>query len=72
MRLMIGTQIKAVGASYSRGALLCSYLALPGRATYSLARADEQTPRGWRAPYYNYREPALSLDASVRDRLKPS
>lgn len=40
--------------------------ALPSEATYSLARADEQTPRGWRAPYYNYREPALSLDGSAR------
>lgn len=28
--------------------------------SYSLIRADEQSPRGWRAPYYNYREPALS------------
>lgn len=28
---------------------------------YSLVRANEESPRGWRAPYYSYREPALSL-----------
>jgi hypothetical protein len=27
----------------------------------SLVRADEQSPRGWRAPYYMHREPALSV-----------
>jgi hypothetical protein len=32
----------------------------------SLLRADESRPRGWRAPYYNYREPALSLDLTAR------
>jgi asparagine synthase (glutamine-hydrolysing) len=32
----------------------------------SLVRADESGPRGWRAPYYNYREPALSLDLITR------
>jgi hypothetical protein len=32
----------------------------------SLLRADESNPRGWRAPYYNYREPALSLDLTAR------
>ena len=31
----------------------------PSRA--SLVRADPEGARGWRAPYYNYREPALSL-----------
>lgn len=30
-------------------------------STYSLVRADQHGPRGWRAPYYDYREPALSL-----------
>jgi len=30
-----------------------------------LARAEESTPRGWRAPYYSYREPALSLALNV-------
>jgi len=28
----------------------------------SLARADQKSPRGWRAPYYFYREPAVSVD----------
>jgi hypothetical protein len=32
----------------------------------SLVRAGEGTPRGWRAPYYNYREPALSLELTAR------
>src|SRR5205807_710617 len=32
-----------------------------GAAGYSLVRADESTPRGWWAPYYYDRKPALSL-----------
>lgn len=44
----------APGAYYAQ----MGVLALPG--SYSLVRADEHSPRGWRAPYYNYREPALS------------
>lgn len=35
-------------------------------AVFSLVRADENSPRGWRAPYYNRREPALSLCAEVQ------
>ncbi len=31
-----------------------------------LVRADDKTPLGWRAPYYSYREPALSLAMHVR------
>ena len=31
----------------------------------TLVRADEHTTRGWRSPYYNDREPALSLDCTV-------
>jgi asparagine synthase (glutamine-hydrolysing) len=34
--------------------------------TFSLARADEKSPRGWRAACYNRREPALSMDATTR------
>jgi hypothetical protein len=37
---------------------------------YSLARADENSPRGWRAPYYNHREPALSIDATAQTRAQ--
>ncbi|HLF84875.1 MAG TPA: alginate lyase family protein, partial [Blastocatellia bacterium] len=37
-----------------------------GGDTFSLVRADETSPRGWRAPYYNDREPALSLAAEAR------
>lgn len=32
---------------------------------WSLVRAEESTPKGWRAPYYSYREPALSLVLGV-------
>lgn len=32
----------------------------------TVVRADESSPRGWRAPYYNYREPALSLALTAR------
>jgi asparagine synthase (glutamine-hydrolysing) len=31
----------------------------------SLVRADSSSARGWHSPYYNYREPALSLAVSV-------
>lgn len=37
---------------------------MAGEAIYSLVRADENSPRGWRAPFYGHREPALSLDAT--------
>lgn len=39
----------------------------PRSGIYTLARADMDSPRGWRAPYYNNREPALSLDLSVNN-----
>jgi hypothetical protein len=35
---------------------------LSGNGTCSLMQADEHSPRGWRAPYYYYREAALSVD----------
>lgn len=31
----------------------------------SLVRCDEKSPRGWCAPYYFFKKPALSLDMSV-------
>jgi hypothetical protein len=37
-----------------------------GNATHSLMRADAGGPRGWRAPYYYHREPALSVDLTVK------
>jgi hypothetical protein len=40
----------------------------PGRGTYSLVSADRDTPRGWVAPYYHQREPALSLSVTVQER----
>jgi asparagine synthase (glutamine-hydrolysing) len=35
---------------------------LSGGGNCSLIQADEHSPRGWRAPYYYHREPALSVD----------
>lgn len=35
-------------------------------ASHSLIRADEGSPRGWRAPWYQVREPALSVVLTVR------
>ena len=32
----------------------------------TVVRADESSAHGWRAPYYNYREPALSLALTAR------
>jgi len=37
-------------------------MTLAENARASLVRADHESPRGWRAPYYYYREPALSVD----------
>jgi len=34
--------------------------------SWSFVRADEGSPRGWRSPYYYYREPALSLALEVQ------
>lgn len=39
---------------------------LAGDGKPSIARADESSPRGWRAPYYFYREPALSFELTAR------
>ena len=33
---------------------------------FSLVRACDRSPRGWHAPYYGFRQPALSLDAVAR------
>lgn len=41
--------------------------ALDRRGNYSFVRADQSSPRGWRAPYYNYREPALSVELIARE-----
>jgi len=40
--------------------------ALSDVGIYSLVRADRNSPRGWRSPYYYYREPALSIDLLAR------
>jgi hypothetical protein len=37
--------------------------ALGGSGEIALHRAEEATPVGWRAPYYQYREPALALES---------
>lgn len=41
---------------------------LTGSAECSLVRADETSARGWRAPFYGCREPALSLALRQRAR----
>jgi len=38
------------------------------KGCYSLVRGHENSPRGWRAPGYSCREPALSLDLTVEAR----
>jgi asparagine synthase (glutamine-hydrolysing) len=43
------------------GSYYLQTLVLNGNGGYSIMRADETTARGWRAPYYQTREPALSL-----------
>ncbi len=40
--------------------------ALDVGGSHTIVRADATSPRGWRAPYYNYREPALSLALTAR------
>jgi asparagine synthase (glutamine-hydrolysing) len=37
-------------------------------AVYSLEQADDDSPRGWRAPYYMSREPALSVDMTIESQ----
>jgi asparagine synthase (glutamine-hydrolysing) len=36
-----------------------------GCGKYTLICGDENSPRGWRSPYYSYHEPALSADMTV-------
>jgi len=36
-----------------------------GSGECSLVRADESSPRGWHAPYYSHREPALSVAMTI-------
>jgi len=38
----------------------------PGKPVFTFVRADEYSPRGWQAPYYYHREPALSMDCTVQ------
>jgi asparagine synthase (glutamine-hydrolysing) len=51
----------------SEGSYYVQVLASPSKSEWSLLRADEAGPRGWHAPCYNYREPALSLAVSARE-----
>jgi asparagine synthase (glutamine-hydrolysing) len=50
-----------VGTYYVRMAMLS------GNGLYSFVRADKHCPRGWKSPYYFYREPALSVDLITVD-----
>ena len=44
-----------------QGAFFVNLATAASSAEATLVRADEKSPRGWRAPYYGTREPALSL-----------
>ena len=37
----------------------------PDQGQVSICRANPESPRGWQAPYYFYRKPALSLDLTI-------
>lgn len=50
------------------GSYAVTVTALHGPFTTSLVRADEHSPRGWRAIHYNTRQPALSLDVRIESR----
>jgi len=50
----------------SRGPYYVQMTSAPVPGNYSLVRAQSDGPRGWRAPYYFCREPALSIDLSVQ------
>ena len=45
-----------------KGAYKISMGVLSGGSTSSLVRADPYTPRGWQAPFYYSREPAVSVE----------
>ncbi|MBM3226607.1 MAG: hypothetical protein FJZ47_22820, partial [Candidatus Tectomicrobia bacterium] len=47
--------------TFPEGEYAVQLTALTASATASLVRADACSPRGWRAPYYGVREPALSV-----------
>jgi heparinase II/III-like protein len=48
------------------GSYYAQFAELTPDSSCTLVRAGEGNPRGWRAPYYNYREPALSLEFTAR------
>jgi heparinase II/III-like protein len=48
------------------GSYCVQIASLSKESVSTVVRADESSPRGWRAPYYNYREAALSLDLKTR------
>lgn len=48
------------------GSYYVQIASLSKESVSTVVRADESSPRGWRAPYYNYREPALSLALTAR------
>ena len=50
----------------SKGFYFMQVSASSSKSEWSLVRADEASPRGWRAPCYNTREPALSLAVTAR------
>jgi asparagine synthase (glutamine-hydrolysing) len=49
-----------------KGTYYVQMSSLPVRGKFSLVRGQSDSPRGWRAPYYYYREPVLSAALSVQ------
>jgi hypothetical protein len=60
-------EAKRLKLNTAAGAYYLQVGILSGEADCSLVRADDSSPRGWRAPYYNYREPALSVELTARE-----
>ena len=52
----------------NNGAYHIQMAGLSGSVAHSLVRADEHSGRGWRAPFYGHREPALSFAMTQRAR----
>lgn len=54
-------QIRELAIQTPVGPYFAKVGVLDGESEVSIISANSAGPRGWRAPYYNYREPAVSL-----------
>ena len=55
--------LRRIALKTPAGAYYIKIATSTGNETCSVVKADQDSPRGWRAPYYHEREPALSVDA---------